>query len=68
MNDLSFQALLENIKLKLDREPLSNIEWLTELLNVMGALSEEQEHETIQTLMTIRDDKKSFERIMRGLR
>ena len=68
MSPLSFQALLDNLKRAVDPKPASEIEWLTELLNITEAMTDDQFTETLQTLMTMRDQKKEFNGIMRGLR
>lgn len=60
----SFEALRQKVKEDMDKRPLSDIERLTWLLNLSAAFDDDQFTELLQTLMSLRDEKKRFERIM----
>lgn len=68
MNDLTFQTILESLKKHMDQRTETEIEWLTRLLNLTEIMSEEQFTITLQTLMTMRDEKRRFDRIIKDLK
>lgn len=68
LNDLTFQTILESLKKHMDQRTETEIEWLTRLLNLTEIMSEEQFTITLQTLMTMRDEKRRFDRIIKDLK
>lgn len=64
MDPVSLAAILDSLKRHMDQWTDSEVDWLTKLLNLTWRMPDEEFDQVVQTLLTVRDERKCFNRII----